>query len=120
LHAFALAYEERSDVSLGFTADVLRVLDSDGVRPRELPRRAGVASPALKTALGIPERDWTKRFGGSRIGAALEAIVVGDGARSPLWAGLEPPAGSWRAKVAPLPLLPHFPMPRQCGHPDGV
>jgi DNA-binding MarR family transcriptional regulator len=172
LQAFALEYEDGLKVSLCFTANVLRVLDAAGVRPRDLPARSGVASPALQTALGIlakrtlvvlkpdpsasrgklaaltergacaraayeertakVEADWRSRFGDQLIDtlrSTLEPIVVGEivvgddegpGEHSPLFAGLEPPPGSWRSKTKQLPVLPHYPMPRQGGHPDGV
>jgi DNA-binding MarR family transcriptional regulator len=164
LQAFALEFEDRSKVSLCFTANLLRVLGSGGVRPRDLPARTGVATPALKTALGIlakrgfvtmepdpdaergkvavltanghgelaayprraaeVEQGWRSRFGDELIDAvrgSLQSLVVGDGEdHSPLLAGLEPPPGSWRSQVTQLQLLPHYPMPRQGGHPDGV
>ena len=53
LLAFTLDFEQESDLSLPMCANVLRVLDEAGVRPRDLPRLAGVSKEAIKTALGF-------------------------------------------------------------------
>ena len=53
LQSFALEYEDGAKVSLCHAADVVRVLDPDGVRVTELPERSGIAIDALKTAVGI-------------------------------------------------------------------
>jgi hypothetical protein len=53
LLAFALEYDEKSDVSLAIAANVLRVLDADGVPTRDLPRQTGVSKQAISMALGI-------------------------------------------------------------------
>ena len=53
LQAFALEYEADSDAPLSYSANLLRLLDEDGVRIAELPRRSGVAIEALRPALTI-------------------------------------------------------------------
>ena len=51
LLAFAIEFERESDVSLAISANVLRVLDGEGVRVRDLPLLAGVSKEAMATAL---------------------------------------------------------------------
>jgi DNA-binding MarR family transcriptional regulator len=67
---------------------------------------------------------WTERFRPDivhRLRSLLEAWATESGAqRAPLWRGLDPPPGAWRRHVRPPEVLPHFPMPRQSGHPDGA
>lgn len=53
LEAFALEYEAGSDAPLSYSANVLRLLDEDGVRVAELPRRSGVGVEALGVAVRI-------------------------------------------------------------------
>lgn len=164
LHAFALEYEQDAQASLCFSANILRLLDEDGTKVAQLPRRSGVAVEAIRTALGIlakrrfitiasdPQtrskharltgqglegRDlyrelpgeiegrWAQRFGAepiAQVRSLLEALASAPGseARAPLWLGLEPPSGTWRGQIPPPEVLPHFPMPRQSGHPDGA
>jgi len=163
LHAFALEYEHDAKASLCYSANVLRLLDEDGVRIEQLPRRSGVAIEPIRVALGILakrglitvvpdpgargkrarlttkglegralyrnrpgeiETRWTGRFGADtvqRLRSLLDALATGSGAeRAPIWLGLEPPPGTWRSQVRRPETLPHFPMPRQSGHPDGA
>ncbi len=56
LIAFAIEFEESSEVSLAICADALRLLDDDGVRVSELPRRAGVSKEAMTVAVGYLTR----------------------------------------------------------------
>jgi hypothetical protein len=51
--ALVLAYEADSDASLSYSANVLRILDEDGVQIARLPRRSGVAPESLRVAVGI-------------------------------------------------------------------
>lgn len=51
LLAFAIEFERESDVSLAISANVLRVLDEQGVRARDLPLLSGVSKEAMATAL---------------------------------------------------------------------
>jgi DNA-binding MarR family transcriptional regulator len=163
LHAFTLEYERTPWPSLCFSANVLRVLDEDGVKISQLPRRSGVAIESIRVAIGILtkrgfitavsdpgargkharltekgllaralyrelpgqiEARWAERFGADAVQrprSLLEALVTAPGAeRAPLWLGLEPPPGCWRSEIRRPDVLPHYPMPRQSGHPDGV
>ena len=52
LLAFALDFEHGQRVSLTISANLLRVLDGDGVRLRDLPARSGVSREAVSMALG--------------------------------------------------------------------
>jgi hypothetical protein len=53
LLAFAVEFEHESRLSLAIGASVLRVLDTDGVRVRDLPCLSGVSKEAIAMAMGI-------------------------------------------------------------------
>jgi hypothetical protein len=53
LLAFAIEYERAARLSLAISADLLRVLDRDGVRVRDLPALSGVAAEGLAMATGF-------------------------------------------------------------------
>jgi len=53
LQAFALQYEQEATASLCYSANVLRLLDEDGVTVGQLPRRSGVAIEPIRAAVGI-------------------------------------------------------------------
>lgn len=164
LLAFAAEFERGSDVALAISANLLRVLDQQGVRVRDLPLLAGVSKEAISMAMGVagkqglavlePDRaasrgkvarltprgrsaqdgcgrllaviedGWQERFGPDGIRGlrqALERLAVAPaGEPSPLWLGLEPYPGGWRASVRRPRTLPHFPMVlHRGGFPDG-
>jgi DNA-binding MarR family transcriptional regulator len=56
LLAFAIEYERESDWSLAVGANVLRVLDADGVPLRDLPLLSGVSKEAISMALGVLQK----------------------------------------------------------------
>lgn len=56
LLAFALAFEHESEVSLAISANVVRLLDEQGVRARDLPRLAGVSKEAIARALSFLQK----------------------------------------------------------------
>ena len=53
LLAFTFEYERESRLSLPMGEDVLRVLDADGVRLRDLPARSGVSKAGIAAAVGF-------------------------------------------------------------------
>ncbi|MGA9798514.1 MAG: MarR family winged helix-turn-helix transcriptional regulator [Terriglobales bacterium] len=53
LLAFAIEFERDSEVSLAIGANVLRLAGTEGVRVRDLPRRAGVSKEAIATSLSF-------------------------------------------------------------------
>jgi DNA-binding MarR family transcriptional regulator len=53
LLAFAIEFEHESPVSLAISANVLRVLDDNGVRVRDLPALSGVSNEGISMAMGI-------------------------------------------------------------------
>ncbi len=53
LLAFAIDFENESDWSLAISANVLRVLDEEGVRVKDLPMLSGVSKEAISAAMGI-------------------------------------------------------------------
>jgi len=53
LLSFALAYEGESELSLAIGANLLRVLDGEGTRLRDLPPLAGISKEAASWAMGV-------------------------------------------------------------------
>jgi methyltransferase (TIGR00027 family) len=53
LLAFALDYEAASQLSLAVGANLLRVLDAEGIRLRDLPASTGISKEAVRWALGV-------------------------------------------------------------------
>lgn len=53
LLAFAIEFERESDVSLAISANVIRVLNEQGVQVRDLPHLSGVSKEAISMAMGI-------------------------------------------------------------------
>jgi DNA-binding MarR family transcriptional regulator len=51
LLAFAVPFEQRADLSLAISANVVRVLSQEFVRAREVPRLSGVATEAIRIAV---------------------------------------------------------------------
>jgi len=56
LLAFAMEFESEAKLSLAVCADLLRVLDEEGVRQRDLPLRSGVSKEAISVALGLVQK----------------------------------------------------------------
>jgi DNA-binding MarR family transcriptional regulator len=56
LLAFAIEFEHESDVSLAISANVVRVLDEQGVRVRDLPRLVGVSKESIAMSLSFLEK----------------------------------------------------------------
>lgn len=53
LLSFAIEFESESLISLAICADVIRVLNSEGIRVRDLPVLSGVSKEAIAMAFGI-------------------------------------------------------------------
>jgi DNA-binding MarR family transcriptional regulator len=53
LLALALDFENESELSIAMSANVVRVLDTKGVRLRDLPRLSGVSKEAIAMGLGF-------------------------------------------------------------------
>ncbi len=51
--SFAIEFESKSPISLAICADVLRVIDEDGVGVAEIPALAGVSKESIAMAMGI-------------------------------------------------------------------
>jgi DNA-binding MarR family transcriptional regulator len=56
LLAFAIEFERESELALAICANVLRLVNNDGVPVRELPRLAGVSKEAIAIALSFLEK----------------------------------------------------------------
>jgi DNA-binding MarR family transcriptional regulator len=128
---------ERGGVSKEAVAMATRFLEARGhvvLEPAPPPARGKVvrltaegeaargAYPELAAAV---EKRWEERFGADTVTAARGALeeLAGNGTPdgSPLFAGLTPYPGCWRASVRPPGLLPHFPMVlHRGGFPDGA
>jgi methyltransferase (TIGR00027 family) len=70
------------------------------------------------------EQRWRERFGAGPAGAlraALEPLATAPGGEpAPLFGGLAPYPGNWRAAIRPPVILPHYPMVlHRGGYPDG-
>ncbi len=57
LLAFAIVFERESTVSLAISANLLRVLDEEPVRVRDLPALSGVSKEAISMATGYLEKN---------------------------------------------------------------
>jgi DNA-binding MarR family transcriptional regulator len=164
LLSLTLEVERSAEVALPLSANVLRVLDDQGVRVHDLPALTGVAEMAVGNSLsllqksghvvigadpaggrarlarltakgvqaqdayhrraGEVEQEWEACLGQEDLRAvreSLEALVgAGTPADSPLFAGLAPGPGGWRAQLPRPNLLPHYPMvSHRGGYPDG-
>lgn len=56
LLAFAMEFERQSELSLAISANMVRVLDDQGVRIRDLPLMTGVSKEAISMALGFLQK----------------------------------------------------------------
>jgi hypothetical protein len=70
LLALAIEFERESPLSLAICADVLRVLDEDGVRVRDLPGLSGVSKEAISMAMGYSASGDSPSPGQLRMAAA--------------------------------------------------
>jgi len=138
--AFAVDFERDSDLSLPICSDVVRVLDENGVRLRDIPILSGVSKESIAMAMGVlrkkrlvtvdklvrlteagvrAQTEYRDRLGliekqwEKRFGKrAVDALRE---ALSPftlelLLTGIEPYPDGWRASVRKPAVLPHFPM----------
>jgi hypothetical protein len=106
LYTYALQFDAGNGPSLTFSANVLRVLDPDGVPVARVAPRTGIAKMGVENSLSLLAR-------GDLVGG-------GTAEDSPLFGALEPYPDGWRAQLAPPETLPHFPMVSHRGaFPDG-
>jgi DNA-binding MarR family transcriptional regulator len=56
LLAFALDFERESEVSLAISANILRLISDEGIRPRDLPQMSGISKEAIAMAAGFLKR----------------------------------------------------------------
>jgi Mn-dependent DtxR family transcriptional regulator len=140
LLAFAMGFERDSDLSLAICANVVRVLNEEGVRMRDLPVLSGVSKESIAMAMGIlrkknlvevekvvrlnaqgieAQKEYLRRL------ALLEARWKDTDALQAfttelLLRGIEPYPDNWRASVRKPSVLPHYPMVlHRGGYPDG-
>jgi DNA-binding MarR family transcriptional regulator len=80
------------------------------------------ARDAYLHLLAVIEERWQARFGEDAIRKLRDSLerLAGDPTASPLFRGLEPHPGGWRASVRKPGTLPHYPMVlHRGGYPDG-
>jgi hypothetical protein len=120
--------KEAIAMATGFTgsADVTTIgADPDGGRWKivRLTPKGQLARDRYTELLESIEDHWRELFGSgvmADVRAPLERLAGRGGPGSPLFAGLEPGPGNWRADVRPPLTLPHFPMVlHRGGYPDG-
>ena len=148
LLAFALEFERESELSLAICANVVRVLNEDGVRVRDLPLLTGVSKEAISTAMGFLQKkgvaivearvarltpkgrkaqeDYRRLLGmieeswHARFGKENLVTLRESLERLAGEPRLEPYPEGWRASVRKPDTLPHFPMVlHRGGFPDG-
>jgi hypothetical protein len=120
--------KEAIAMATGFTGrgDVTSIgTDPDGGRWKvvRITPKGRLARDSYTDRLESIEERWRQRFGVdvmAGIRSSLERLAGAGGPGSPLFAGLEPAPGNWRAGVWPPQTLPHFPMVlHRGGYPDG-
>jgi hypothetical protein len=120
--------KEAIAMATGFTGrgDVTTIgTDPDGGRWKvvRLTPKGRLARDSYTDRLESIDERWRQRFGVdvmADIRSSLERLAGAGGPGSPLFAGLEPAPGNWRADVWPPQTLPHFPMVlHRGGYPDG-
>jgi len=136
----AMDFERDSELSLAISANVVRVLNEEGVRLRDLPILSGVSKESIAMAMGILRK---KNFVDVEKVARLTAqgLKAQEAYRQRLasiegqWKntdvlrpftlerlvrGIEPYPDNWRASVRKPSVLPHYPMVlHRGGYPDG-
>jgi hypothetical protein len=120
--------KEAIAMATGFTgrADVTTVVaDAGGGRWKvvRLTPKGQLVRDTYADRLDSIEEHWGQLFGTAvmaDVRAPLEQLAGHGGPGSPLFAGIEPGPGNWRADVRPPQTLPHFPMVlHRGGYPDG-
>jgi hypothetical protein len=144
LLAFAHEFERASELSLAISANVLRLLEDEGVRVRDLPRLAGVSKESVAMALGfLAQRAFIVKSGNVVLPTAkgreartayVESLrkieeQFNAGKTLQLRKSLEalapietpePHPDGWRGKLPKPETLPHYPMIlHRGGFPDG-
>ena len=115
------------DVSVGYLQrHGLAAVETDPKAGKQIRLTAAglFAQDGSRKLIGKIEARWKDRFGAEAVGGLRNRLesLVGDGKAegSRLFAGLEPQADGWRAKVPKPQLLPHFPVvSHRGGYPDG-
>jgi hypothetical protein len=119
--------KEAIAMATGFTgrADVTTIGADPGGRWKvvRLTPKGRLVRDRYLDRLESMEEHWRQLFGSgviTDVRAPLEQLAGHGGPGSPLFAGLEPGPGNWRADVRPPQALPHFPMVlHRGGYPDG-
>jgi len=120
--------KEAIAMATGFTGsrDITVIgADPDGGRwqvARLTPRGTVVRDAYADRVKSLEER-WRQQHGTdviTSVRSCLERLAGAGGPGSPLFGGLEPAPGNWRADTRPPQTLPHFPMVlHRGGYPDG-
>ncbi len=114
--------KEAIKTALGFLAKRRLIVES-GQLVRLTPK-GRIAQEAYRKRLSVTEELWRAQLGKELIGKLRESLehLVGEptAQRSPLFLGLTPHPGGWRAAIPEPETLPHYPMVlHRGGYPDG-
>jgi hypothetical protein len=66
LCSFAYDFERESTISLAISANLLRILDTTGIRNRDLPQRTGLSKESIAMAMGILEKSGMADIGNGK------------------------------------------------------
>ncbi|HEX4258836.1 MAG TPA: hypothetical protein VH089_27360 [Streptosporangiaceae bacterium] len=86
LLALAAGFERHSKLSMAVHANLLRVLDTDGVLVKDLPGRSGVSKEAIAMALGLLTRGDLAVVGPAPGGGRFKAARLTDRGQEARWA----------------------------------
>lgn len=140
LLTIAVNFERDADVSLAICANVVRVLNEEGVRLRDLPILSGVSKESIAMAMGIlrkknlvevdkvirltPQGVETQEAYRRRLTSMEERWQCTDALRlfttEQFLLGMEPYPDNWRAQIRKPTVLPYYLMVlHRGGYPDG-
>ena len=86
LLAIAVRFERHAKLPMAVHANLLRVLDTDGVLVKDLPVRSGVSKEAIAMALGLLARTGLAVVGPAPGGGRFKAARLTDRGREAQWA----------------------------------
>jgi len=98
LLAFALEFERESPMSLALCANVLRVLDEEPVKLRDVPMRSGVSKESISMAMGILKKFKLAMVGKEGNWQVVWLTALGMAARESFGDGIARLEGRWKER----------------------
>jgi DNA-binding MarR family transcriptional regulator len=98
---FTIEFERESKLGLAMSADVLRVVNEEGVRVRDLPALSGVSKEALAASTGFLERQGYAVIEPDPSAARTRLVRLtpkGRAARDAYWRHVDDVEARWRAR----------------------